>query len=190
VQASRGLVAADKLRICACMLQELLRPGLEVIVHDSSSQQDTTQPSRQALELGQVLTIAEAATPSRVLAAASKAALVSLSHEQLVAAFDRVSAGMDSWQQLAPVIEEPPEELWDRQGDGQSSGGLQGKEEAAAGPADDEPIEDRTFLTGRCLAEVLPCVIYLCIVPVQHCQPGPGCCCQTGRSAAHSLPGI
>lgn len=117
---------------------------------DSSSQQDTVQPSRQALELGQVLKIAEAATPSKVLAAASKAALVSLSHEQLVAAFDRVSAGMDSWQQLAPVIEEPPEELWDRQGEAQNSAGLQGRGQAAA-PVDDEPIEDRTFLTGRCL---------------------------------------
>lgn len=122
-------------------------------------QQQQQQPGKQHLIApGPLLRIPDAATPSKVLAAASKAALVALPHEQLVAAFDRVTAGIDSWQQLAPVLEE--EGSWDWQGEGsgqQASGGMQAGQQAL-GPgkqlaaADEEPVEDRTFLTGESTA--------------------------------------
>lgn len=102
-----------------------------------------------------VLKIPEAASSSKVLAAASKATLASLPHEQLVAAFDRVAAGIDSWQQLAPVLEE--EGSWDCQEyeGGGTLGGQQkghGGGDKAAYPGEEaETIEDKTFLTGKLL---------------------------------------
>jgi hypothetical protein len=119
----------------------------------------TAQHSRAsgaaAVDRGAVLKIPEVATPSKVLAAAAKSALASLPHEQLVAAFDRVSAGIDTWQQLAPVLEE--EGSWEWQGDGSNArecrdGQQQEQVGAKSGPqragAPDERIEDNTFLTG------------------------------------------
>jgi hypothetical protein len=94
-------------------------------------------------------------TPSKVLAAAAKSALASLPHEQLVAAFDRVAAGIDTWQQLAPVLEE--EGSWEWQGGGSDvhdSRDGQQHEQAGAKSAPhcagtpDERLEDKTFLTG------------------------------------------
>jgi hypothetical protein len=109
------------------------------------------------VDRGAVLRIPEVATPSKVLAAAAKSALASLPHEQLVAAFDRVAAGIDTWQQLAPVLEE--EGSWEWQGDGGDvhecrDGQEQGRAGAKSGPhcagAPGERIEDNTFLTGTC----------------------------------------
>lgn len=139
-----------------CCMQELLRPALEVILYHSAGRQQAAQHGKHSLAVGQVpvLKIPEAATPSKVLAAAIKAALVSLSHDQLVAAFDRVSAGIDNWQQLAPVIEEPPEDYWDWQDEGSgvgSSAGPQQRKQVTV-PVDDEKIEDKTFLTGESVA--------------------------------------
>jgi hypothetical protein len=139
-------------------LQGLQRPGLAVVLSSSSSSQIQQQPGKQHLIApGPLLQIPNAATPSKVLAAASKAALVALPHEQLVAAFDRVTAGIDSWQQLAPVLEEGS---WDWQGEGsgqQDSGGVRQVQQALGAnkqlaAADEEPVEDRTFLTGESTA--------------------------------------
>jgi hypothetical protein len=138
------------------LLQDLLQPGLLVIHQGSASRHRGVHDTKRSYAARQVpvLRIPEAATPSKVLAAASKAALVSLSHDRLVAAFDRAAAGMDSWQQLAPVIEEPSEEFWERQGEGSgpsSSSGTQqqGQDQQGAVPTSDEQIKDKTFLTGK-----------------------------------------
>lgn len=122
----------------------------------------TAQHSRASaaatVDHGAVLRIPEVATPSKVLAAAAKSALASLPHEQLVAAFDRVSAGIDTWQQLAPVLEE--EGSWEWQGEGSDAHEYRDGQEhepvmAKSGPqcagASDERIEDNTFLTGTLL---------------------------------------
>lgn len=130
-----------------------------------------------------VLKIPEAASSSKVLAAASRAALACLPHEQLVAAFDRVDAGIDSWQQLAPVLEEEEEEggswIWgqgaggDNDSDQQEQQQQQGPEERMHTQASDqEPVEDKTFLTG----ELLSCVIW--------CEAWP----RTGSVAALLVP--
>jgi hypothetical protein len=125
--------------------QHLLQEGGVTVVASSPKQPPAASSKRRALSkpLQAVVTVAEVAGPSRVMAAASRAALVHLPHEQLVAAFDRVTAYIDSWQQqqqLAPVPEEGSE-AWQEAADA----GL----EPGPGIDEDAPaIEDKTFLTG------------------------------------------
>jgi hypothetical protein len=91
--------------------------------------------------------VADAAEPGHVLAAAGRNAIMGFQHHQLVAAFERVEQGIDSWQ-LAPVAEEGSE-AWDdeeeeqQQQQGQQPGAAAGSTEAG------EPVVDQTFLTGE-----------------------------------------
>jgi hypothetical protein len=72
-----------------------------------------------------------------------------LQHQQLVAAFERVEQGIDSWQ-LAPVAEEGSEawevdEEEEEEQQQQQEHGARGSVSADTG----EPVIDQTFLTGE-----------------------------------------
>lgn len=154
-QNACGCCAAHFLRI---RMQALSRTGLALVLSTTSgSATKTDQRSRHdAATTGcdrvQIVSVAEAPSSAKVLAAASRAALAALPHKQLVAAFDRVTAGIDSWQQLAPVLEE--EGSW---ADADGPGNVVDRENQAHNTVeqqdqqspDAETIQDKTFLTGK-----------------------------------------
>jgi len=92
--------------------------------------------------------------PRRVLAAAGRHAIAGVSHDLLVAAFERVDAGISSWQ-LTTVQEEASSSWLQEDGMTEPAGQtLQGcGQGCTAGKVeqDDEVPVDQTFITGEFL---------------------------------------
>jgi hypothetical protein len=109
------------------------------------SRQQLTAPGSSSNSPRRLLpvTVDAAAQPGHVLAAAGRNAIMGLQHQQLVAAFERVEQGIDSWQ-LAPVTEEGSE-AWEDEEQQQQQQGAGAVRTVEAG----EPVIDQTFLTGE-----------------------------------------
>lgn len=129
------------------------RKALHQRMADSSITAATASNANSPVRLLPV-TVDDDAVPKHVLAAAGKKAILDLQHQQLVAAFERVEHGLDSWQ-LATVIEEdsseaPPdmEEECAGKWQLQAAASAQPAEAARLLGEDQEPVADQTFITG------------------------------------------
>jgi hypothetical protein len=130
------------------------------------------------------VTVDAAAEPGHVLAAAGRNAIMGLQHQQLVAAFERIEQGIDSWQ-LAPVAEEGSEGWEDEEEDEEEEQQQQQQGSGAVCSAEaGEPVVDQTFLTGELLVyaiqvqqwagdaqmllDKLVCGVYPCMASLLH----------------------
>jgi hypothetical protein len=112
--------------------------------HPAASGASSSSSPRRLLPV----TVDAGAEPSHVLAAAGRNAIMGLQHQQLVAAFERVEQGIESWQ-LAPVAEEGSEAWEDDEEEEEQQQQQERGAHCSASADTGEPVVDMTFLTGE-----------------------------------------
>ncbi|KAF8072588.1 hypothetical protein HT031_000248 [Scenedesmus sp. PABB004] len=137
-------------------LSELERPGLRIELAELRPGRAARRAAERApaAQRPPRVTVEEAATPGRVLAAAGRAAILGTQRGDLVAAFDRVGRGIAAWGGLPPVAEDGGAAL---AGSRAREAAAEGAAVAAAAAAEEEAgVIDATFITGVGITGELP----------------------------------